>query len=139
VAVHAHNPSIQRQRQVDLCEFKTSLLYRVTSRTARATQRSPVKKERRGVERKGKERKKIREEKRSPLGTCNRLCSARLGTEKLAKWKGGRGQEGMMASCVLSRSSTDAFLSPALNVQSCQHCFTNNYHVLSGGGHYVIC
>ena len=33
-----------RQRQVGLCEFKTSLVYRVSSRTARATQRNPVSK-----------------------------------------------------------------------------------------------
>ena len=30
------------QRQVDLCKFKASLIYRVNSRTARATQRNPV-------------------------------------------------------------------------------------------------
>ena len=34
-----------RQRQVDLCEFETSLVYRARSRTARAvTQRNPVSK-----------------------------------------------------------------------------------------------
>jgi hypothetical protein len=31
-----------RQRQADLCEFKASLVYRVSSRTTRATQRNPV-------------------------------------------------------------------------------------------------
>jgi hypothetical protein len=37
------NPSIpRRQRQVDLCEFKASLVYRVSSRTVKATQRNPV-------------------------------------------------------------------------------------------------
>ena len=35
-------PALGRQRQVDLCEFKASLVYRVVSRTARATQRNPV-------------------------------------------------------------------------------------------------
>jgi hypothetical protein len=30
------------QRQADLCEFEASLVYRVSSRTARAKQRSPV-------------------------------------------------------------------------------------------------
>jgi hypothetical protein len=34
----------RRQRQVDLCEFKASVVYRVSSRTARATQRNPVSK-----------------------------------------------------------------------------------------------
>ena len=32
----------QRQRQVNLCEFEASLLYRASSRAARATQRNPV-------------------------------------------------------------------------------------------------
>jgi hypothetical protein len=34
-------PALGRQRQVDL-EFKVCLVYRVSSRTARATQRNPV-------------------------------------------------------------------------------------------------
>jgi hypothetical protein len=33
-----------RQRQEDLCEFKASMVYRVSSRTARATQKNPVSK-----------------------------------------------------------------------------------------------
>ena len=33
-----------RQKQADLCEFKTSLVYRVCSRTAKATQRNTVSK-----------------------------------------------------------------------------------------------
>jgi hypothetical protein len=40
--VHAFNPSIGRQRQEDLCEFEASLVYRVSSKTARAIQRNPV-------------------------------------------------------------------------------------------------
>ena len=35
-------PALGRQRQVDLCEFKASLVYRGSSRTAKATQRNPV-------------------------------------------------------------------------------------------------
>jgi hypothetical protein len=31
-------PALGRQRQVDLCEFETTLVYRWGSRTARATQ-----------------------------------------------------------------------------------------------------
>jgi hypothetical protein len=31
-----------KQRQVGLCEFEASLVYRVSSRIARATQRNPV-------------------------------------------------------------------------------------------------
>jgi hypothetical protein len=37
-------PALLRQRQVDLYEFEASLVYRVSSRTARATQRNPVSK-----------------------------------------------------------------------------------------------
>jgi hypothetical protein len=36
------NPALSRQRQADLCEFKASLVYRVSSRTVRTTQRNPV-------------------------------------------------------------------------------------------------
>ena len=35
-------PALERQKQADLCEFKASLVYRESSRTARATQKSPV-------------------------------------------------------------------------------------------------
>lgn len=35
-------PVLGRQRQTDFCEFKDSLFYRASSRTARATQRNPV-------------------------------------------------------------------------------------------------
>ena len=36
-------PALGRQRQVDLCEFKAGLVYRVSSRTVRAViQRNPV-------------------------------------------------------------------------------------------------
>jgi hypothetical protein len=35
-------PALGRQRQVDLCEFKASLAYTLSSRTASATQRNPV-------------------------------------------------------------------------------------------------
>ena len=36
-------PALERQRQVDLCEFKLSLVYRVSFRTgSKATQRNPV-------------------------------------------------------------------------------------------------
>ena len=35
-------PTLRRQRQVDLCELQAILVYRVSSRTARTTQRNPV-------------------------------------------------------------------------------------------------
>jgi hypothetical protein len=34
-AVHAFNPNTQRKKQVDLCEFQISLVYKLSSRTAR--------------------------------------------------------------------------------------------------------
>ena len=37
---HTYNPSIPEVRQGDLCEFEASLVYRVSSRTTRATQRT---------------------------------------------------------------------------------------------------
>ena len=38
-------PALERQKQVDIYEFKASLVYRASSRTARAvTQRNPVSK-----------------------------------------------------------------------------------------------
>jgi hypothetical protein len=37
-------PALRRQRQLDLYEFETSRVYRVSSRTARAIQRIPVSK-----------------------------------------------------------------------------------------------
>ena len=47
-------PILGRQKQADLCEFKVSLVYRVSSRTARATQKKPcLEKEGGGVGREG--------------------------------------------------------------------------------------
>jgi hypothetical protein len=37
-------PALGRQKQADLCEFEASLIYRVSSRTARAIHRNPVSK-----------------------------------------------------------------------------------------------
>jgi hypothetical protein len=38
-------PTLQRERQVDLCELEASLVYRVSSRTARAIERNLVSKQ----------------------------------------------------------------------------------------------
>jgi hypothetical protein len=43
--VHTLSPSTGRQGQADLCEFKDILVYRVSSRTARTTQKPPSPKE----------------------------------------------------------------------------------------------
>jgi hypothetical protein len=40
--VHAFNPSSRDAEAGDLCEFEASLVYRMSSRTARATQKNPV-------------------------------------------------------------------------------------------------
>ena len=37
-------PALRRQRQVDHYEFEASLVYRVSPRTTKATQRNPVSK-----------------------------------------------------------------------------------------------
>jgi hypothetical protein len=42
MVAHAFNPSRGRGRQIS--EFEASLVYKVSSRTARATQRNPVSK-----------------------------------------------------------------------------------------------
>ena len=39
---HLLIPEFRRQRQVNLCELEASLVYRASSRTARATQRNLV-------------------------------------------------------------------------------------------------
>ena len=49
---HTFNP--RRQRQADLNQFKISLVYKVNSRTARATQRNPDSKKQNKTKKKGK-------------------------------------------------------------------------------------
>ena len=55
----ACNPSTQRQRQGDLYEFEASLVYRVSSRTAKDTQINTILKKK---ERRKKEKKKRKKE-----------------------------------------------------------------------------
>ena len=61
-------PALRRQREVDISEFEASLVYRVSSRTARATQRNPVSKN-----------------KDSFLSMCN--CAHGHRVETLAPWE----------------------------------------------------
>ena len=50
MVVQPFNPrALGRQRQGDLCELEASLVYRVSSRSARATQRNPDSKTNKGV------------------------------------------------------------------------------------------
>ena len=44
VAAHAFNPSTWEAEERQISEFKVSMVYKVSSRTARATQRNPVSK-----------------------------------------------------------------------------------------------
>jgi hypothetical protein len=44
IVVHAFNPSTGRDRGRHISEFEASLVYKVSSRTARAIQRNPVSK-----------------------------------------------------------------------------------------------
>jgi hypothetical protein len=44
MVAHTFNPSIQEAEAGKFIEFEASLVYRVSSRTARATQRNPVSK-----------------------------------------------------------------------------------------------
>jgi len=46
--------ALRGQRQVDLGEFEVSLVYRVSSRTARATQRNPESKQKKSPQNKTK-------------------------------------------------------------------------------------
>jgi hypothetical protein len=57
VMAHDFNPSTLGGRGRQISEFEASLVYRVSSRTARATQRNPVSKNKQKKKRK-KERKK---------------------------------------------------------------------------------
>jgi hypothetical protein len=42
IVAHAFIPALRGLRQVDLCKFEDSLVYKASSRTATATQRNPV-------------------------------------------------------------------------------------------------
>lgn len=42
--MHTFIPALGRQRPTNLCESEASLVYRVSSRTATATQRNPISK-----------------------------------------------------------------------------------------------
>jgi hypothetical protein len=55
---HTFSSTIQ-EKQVDLCEFEDSLVYRVSSRTARATQRNPVSKKKSKNKKQNKTKQKV--------------------------------------------------------------------------------
>jgi hypothetical protein len=63
VAAHAFDPSTREAEAGGFLEFEASLVYRVSSRTARATQRNPVLKNKT----KNKKQKKGKKKKRKIL------------------------------------------------------------------------
>ena len=69
-------PAFGRQRQVDVCEFKASLVYRVSSRTTRATWRNPVLKNKQ-TNKKTKTNKKNRKEVKGGLSGSS-ACRTRV-------------------------------------------------------------
>jgi hypothetical protein len=72
---HALIPALGRQGR-RISEFKASLIYRVSSRTARATQRKLVSK-------KQKKKKKRKEKKKKELGSEDIYCHEGLGPRPL--------------------------------------------------------
>jgi hypothetical protein len=62
VVAHAFNPSNLGGRGRRISEFEASLVYKVSSRTARAIQRNPVSKNQKKKKKKEKEKKKKEEE-----------------------------------------------------------------------------
>ena len=70
-------PALGKQKQADLCEFVASLVYRGSSRTARATQRNPAsknKEKRREEKREKRREEKRREEKRKENALPGHRC-----------------------------------------------------------------
>jgi len=59
VTVHTFDPSTQEAKAADLCWFEASLVYGASSRTARATQRNPV------LKNKATQRKKKNQQKQN--------------------------------------------------------------------------
>jgi hypothetical protein len=67
-------PALRSQRQADLCEFKASLVYRESCRTARATQRNSVPKTKQTKTKKTKMKEEARgERERERDRECNCL------------------------------------------------------------------
>jgi hypothetical protein len=44
MVAHTFNPALRRQSQANVCEFDASLIYKGSSRTARATERELISK-----------------------------------------------------------------------------------------------
>ena len=68
--MRAFNPST-RSRGRWISEFEASLVYKVSSRTARATQRNPVLKNQKKKKKKKKERKKEKDQRQVTASTAS--------------------------------------------------------------------
>jgi hypothetical protein len=68
VVVHAFNPSTREAEAGRFSEFKASLVYKVSSKTARAVQRNPISKNQKRKRKKKKKRKKEEEEEEEEEG-----------------------------------------------------------------------
>ena len=56
--VHTFVPALKKQRLVDLCEFESGLVFRVSSRTVRAMQRNSILREKKKKSKREKEKGK---------------------------------------------------------------------------------
>jgi hypothetical protein len=72
--------AFRRQRQAELCEFKVNLVYKMSSRTARATKRNPV------LKKKNKNKKRERERKRTEKEKQKRKETKKEITIGLMRW-----------------------------------------------------
>ena len=82
-------PAFGRQRQVDLCEFKDSLVYILSSRTASARERDPVSK----IKRKRRRRTRQRKRKREGGRKRRRKKKRRRRRRRRSMERGGKGEE----------------------------------------------
>ena len=81
VVVHACNPSTLGGNGRRISEFEASLVYRVSSRTARATQRNPVSKKEKKKPKKTKTKKlKTNKQTKNPKQKNSQLFSLKLQT-----------------------------------------------------------
>ena len=67
VEVHTLIPAHRRQRQVSLCEFEASLVYRANYRTARVKKKNLLKTKQNRGRKKRKEEKEEEEEERKKI------------------------------------------------------------------------
>jgi hypothetical protein len=66
MVAHAFNPSTQEAEAGRISEFKTSLVYKVSSRTAWATKRNPVSKNQKQNKQTNKQKPKKTNQTKSP-------------------------------------------------------------------------